>query len=195
MVAVFGLSIDVQAGGLGPWTFIGTAALVAGSLKLYDGSSRLNPAWWTILLVCVIVVLFFVTALPAFVRARFSTPTVGREGMVGELGTAEVAVDPDGVVLVRDARWRARTNRATPIGAGDVVRVISVEGVVLEVEPEAGGARDYRERGRRRRGRGEPESEVEAAVGGDAGSAPSPNGAGTGTGPGPGTGGSGPSGS
>ena len=43
-------------------------------------------------------------------------------------------------------RWRARTNRATPIAAGDPVRVVAVEGVVLEVEPEEGGARDHRER-------------------------------------------------
>jgi membrane-bound serine protease (ClpP class) len=47
---------------------------------------------------------------------------------------------------VRDALWRARTNRATPIAAGDSVRVVAVEGVLLEVEPEAGGARDYRKR-------------------------------------------------
>jgi membrane-bound serine protease (ClpP class) len=65
------------------------------------------------------------------------------------LGEAEADVDPDGVVRVREALWRARTNRATPIHAGDRVRVVSVEGVVLEVEPEAGGARDYRERRRR----------------------------------------------
>ena len=44
--------------------------------------------------------------------------------------------------------WRARTNRATPIHAGERVRVVSIEGVVLEVEPEAGGARDHRERRR-----------------------------------------------
>ena len=107
--------------------------------------------WWVILIVCVLLILFFLFALPSFIRSRFSTPTVGREGMVGELGTAEVPVDPDGVVLIRGARWRARTNRATPIQTGDSVRVIAVEGLVLEVEPESGGARDYRERGRRHR--------------------------------------------
>ncbi len=32
MLGIFGLAIDLQAGGLGPWTFIGGAALVAGSL-------------------------------------------------------------------------------------------------------------------------------------------------------------------
>ncbi|HZP28532.1 MAG TPA: NfeD family protein [Acidimicrobiia bacterium] len=149
VVAVFGLSIDVQAGGLGAWTIIGSACLVAGSLTLYGGVD-LNPAWWLILIVCIVIAGFFLFALPAFVRARFSTPTVGREGMIGELGTAEVPVDPDGVVMIRGARWRARTNRATPIGSGDSVRVVAVEGLVLEVEPEAGGARDYRDRARHR---------------------------------------------
>jgi membrane-bound serine protease (ClpP class) len=120
---------------------------------LYGGTD-LAPAWWLVLIVCVVIIGFFVFALPAFVRARFSTPTVGREGMIGELGTAEVPVDPDGVVMIRGARWRARTNRATPIGLGDPVRVVAVEGLVLEVEPEAGGAKDYRDRARRRSGNG-----------------------------------------
>ena len=31
------------------------------------------------------------------------------------------------------------------------MRVVAVQGVVLEVEPEAGGARDYRDRARKRR--------------------------------------------
>ena len=34
-----------------------------------------------------------------------------------------------------DALWRARTNRATPIAKGDRVRVVGVEGLVLQVEP------------------------------------------------------------
>jgi membrane-bound serine protease (ClpP class) len=42
--------------------------------------------------------------------------------------------------------WRARTNRATPITAGDEIRVVAVEGIVLEVEPREGGAKDYRDR-------------------------------------------------
>jgi membrane protein implicated in regulation of membrane protease activity len=39
------------------------------------------------------------------------------------------------VVLVRDAPWRARTSRVTPIAAGDPMRVVSISGLVLEVEP------------------------------------------------------------
>ena len=50
----------------------------------------------------------------------------------------------EGTVEVRGAPWRARTNRATPIRSGDAVRVVGIDGLLLEVEPEAGGARDYR---------------------------------------------------
>jgi membrane-bound serine protease (ClpP class) len=146
MFGMIGLSIDLQAGGLGPWTFIGGAALVAGSIWLYNGSSRLDPRWYVLVLVIGGTMLFMLSGMTAMVRSRFSTPTIGREELVGEMGTAEANVDPDGVVRVRDALWRARTNRATPIHAGDRVRVVSVEGIVLEVEPETGGARDYRPR-------------------------------------------------
>jgi membrane-bound serine protease (ClpP class) len=148
MLGMLGMSIDIQAGTLGPWTFIGAGALVAGSIWLYGGSSLLDPAWWVLAVVITCTVVFMIAAMPAMIRSRFSTPTVGREELVGEMGRAEADVDPDGVVRIRDALWRARTNRATPIHAGDVVRVVSIEGVVLEVEPESGGARDYRERRR-----------------------------------------------
>ena len=146
LVAIVGFAIDAQAGRTGAWSVIGSIALLVGSLFLYGGSSRLDVRWWVLLLTFAGVLLFMMAAVPAAIRARFSTPTVGREGMVGELGAAEVDVDPDGVVRVRDALWRARTNRATPIRAGDTIRVVEIDGLVLEVEPEAGGARDYRER-------------------------------------------------
>ena len=148
VLGVLGLAVDVQAGTLGPWTFIGGGALVAGSVWLFGGSSRLDPAWWVLTLVIGGTVVFMLSGMTAMVRSRFSTPTIGRDDLVGEMGLAEADVDPDGVVRVRDALWRARTNRATPIHAGERVRVVSIEGVVLEVEPETGGARDHRERRR-----------------------------------------------
>lgn len=140
--ALLGMSIDVQAGGRGPWTVIGAASLVAGSIWLYGGSSRLDVPWWVILLVVFLTVLFFLLGLPAAVRARFSTPTVGREGMLAKVGTAEVTIDPEGIALVDGARWRARVYRGTPIDAGDALRVVKVDGLVLEVEPVPGTGDD-----------------------------------------------------
>ena len=55
--------------------------------------------------------------------------------MIGALGVARDPVDPEGVVVIDGAPWRARTQRATPIAEGDPVRVTALEGLVLTVEP------------------------------------------------------------
>jgi membrane-bound serine protease (ClpP class) len=144
VVSMIAFAVDVQTGVPRFWTGAGMVLFVFGSLTLYDGVSM---SWVTLLVGIGGVALTFLTAMPAMVRTRFSTPTIGREWMIGEMGRAVTAISPDGTVQVRDALWRAYTNRATPIDELDRVRVIGIEGLVLEVEPEDGGARDHRERG------------------------------------------------
>ncbi|MFM8862067.1 MAG: NfeD family protein [Acidimicrobiia bacterium] len=142
-LAMFAFAVDVQTGVPRVWTGIGVVAFAVFSFTLYDGFSL---SWITLLVGIVGVMLAFIGGMPSMVRTRFSTPTIGREWMIGELGRAVTAVDPDGVVQIRDALWRATTNRATPIEELERVRVVSIDGLVLEVEPESGGARDYRDR-------------------------------------------------
>jgi len=139
-LAFFGFSVDVQAGAPRTWTGIGTVSLLVGSWRLF-GDGIVVP-WLTMLVLVVGVVLLMVSGLPSMVRSRFSTPTIGRESMIGEMGSARTAVDPEGTVVLRGGLWRARTNRATPIGEGDSIRVVSIDGLLLEVEPEEGGAKD-----------------------------------------------------
>ena len=134
-------AIDVQTGVPRFWTGVGTLLLVYGSLTLFDGASL---SWITLLAGIGGTLLAMIGGMPAMVRTRFSTPTIGRDWMIGETGTAVAAVSPDGVVTVRDAPWRAHTNRATPIEEGDEVRVVGIDGLVLEVEPLEGAAKDYR---------------------------------------------------
>ena len=147
-VALLGLAfvafaVDVQTGVPRFWTGVGTVALVVGSLTVFrDGP----PSWITLLAGIGGTLLAMLGGMPAMIRTRFSTPTIGRDWMIGETGTAVAAVDPDGVVTVRDAPWRAHTNRATPVAAGGAVRVVAIDGLVLEVEPVEGAARDYRDR-------------------------------------------------
>ncbi len=158
LLSAFAFAVDVQVGRPAVWSGIGTVTLIAGSLFLYTGASSLQVPWWLVVVMVASTLLFYLGGMPIAVRSRFSTPTVGRESLIGELGEAAVAIDPDGVVLIDGARWRARTNRATPIPAGSTIRVVEVLGLVLEVEPEEGGAKDYREM---RRGRvGDPEGEA-----------------------------------
>ena len=143
LFAMFGYGVDIQTGVPRVWTGIATVSFVLGSLVLYDG---LALSWITLLVAVVGMTLAMLAGMPTMVRTRFSTPTIGRDWMIGEMGEARTDVDPDGVVEIRHAPWRARTNRATPIRARERVRVVAIEGLVLEVEPETGGARDYRER-------------------------------------------------
>lgn len=145
VVAMVAFAIDVQTGVPRVWTGIGMVLFVLGSLWLYDG---VGMSWITLGVAFIGVALTFYSGIPSMVRTRFATPTIGREWMVGEMGRAVTAVAPDGVVQVRGAQWRATTNRATPIDELDAVRVVGIDGLVLEVEPEEGGARDYRERAR-----------------------------------------------
>jgi membrane-bound serine protease (ClpP class) len=145
LFAMFGYGVDIQAGVPRVWTGIATVSFMLGSLVLYDG---LSVSWITLLVAFVGMTLAMLAGMPTMVRTRFSTPTIGREWMIGEMGEARTDVNPDGVVEVRHAPWRARTNRATPIREHEPIRVVAIDGLVLEVEPEEGGARDYRERRR-----------------------------------------------
>jgi membrane-bound serine protease (ClpP class) len=142
--AVFGFAVDVQAGAPRAWTAIGAASMLYGSLFLFSDGMSVPLPW--IVGVFGLTAAFVLAGLPSLIRARFSSPTIGREGFIGEGGTAVGELAPEGVVEVRGATWRARTNRATPIPAGGAIRVIGIDGLVLDVEPEEGGAKDYRER-------------------------------------------------
>lgn len=139
-LSVFGFSVDVQAGAPRTWTGIGVVSLLIGSWRLFPGG--LHVPWLVIALVSVGTALFMLSGMTAMLRARFSTPTIGRESMIGEMGQATTGIDPEGMVDLRGGKWRARTNRATPITAGDRVRVVAIDGLLLEVEPETGGAKD-----------------------------------------------------
>ncbi len=134
LVAIIGFAIDVQTGVPRLWSGVGFVCLTAGSLLLYNG---LSLSWITVAVAVVGVTIAMVGGMPAMIRTRFSTPTIGREWILGEVGAAASRIAPDGIVLVRGAPWRARTNRATPIELNQEVRVVAIDGLLLEVEPHA----------------------------------------------------------
>ena len=148
VLAFAAYSIDVQVGIPRLWTGVGVVLVAIGSLVLYEPlpGTSMGVGWLTMLVGIGGTMLTFTVGMPSMTRTRFATPTIGREWMIGQAGVAVGAISPEGVVSVASARWRARTNRATPVEAGAAVRVVAIDGVTLEVEPETGGARDYRER-------------------------------------------------
>jgi membrane-bound serine protease (ClpP class) len=147
LLAMLAFAVDVQVGVPRFWTGIGIGLTIIGSWFLFDSlpGVSLRPSWITLITGVGGIMLTFIVGMPSMVRTRFATPTIGREWMIGATGVVVNRTDPDGVVEVNAAKWRARTNRATPLEPGDQVRVIAIDGVTLEIEPMEGAARDYRE--------------------------------------------------
>jgi membrane-bound serine protease (ClpP class) len=149
LVAAMGaFAIDVQVGIPRLWTGVGILFTIIGSFWLFEpvSGSSLRPNWLSLIAGIGGMMLAFIVGMPSMTRTRFATPTIGREWLIGSEGIAVSPVDPDGVVKIGDAQWRARTNRATPIKVGEPLRVAAIDGVTLEVEPLEGAAKDYRER-------------------------------------------------
>ena len=148
ILALLAFAVDVQVGVPRFWTGVGLVMFVVASFALYrpiDGSN-MRMSWITLVSGIAMMALAFIVGMPSMVRTRFATPTIGREWLIGTEGVAVSDVNPEGIVNVHDAQWRARTNRSTPITSGTSFRVAAIDGVTLEIEPLEGAARDYREK-------------------------------------------------
>jgi len=147
VLAVLGwalLTAAYQKGGVLVMTIIGALMLqVAGSFYV-DGSGQIDPRWYLVLPSVLAALFFFMLAMPTVQRARFSTRTIGRDGLIGETGIAVGEFDPDGVVEVNGARWRATAHREAGLAAGSEILVSGVDGMFLEVEPADGPAKTVR---------------------------------------------------
>jgi membrane-bound serine protease (ClpP class) len=129
---LFILEIYVTSQGL--LTIGGIVALIFGSLILFESDiPYLRVSWEVIMWAVVIVAGFVIFILTLGVRAQFRKRATGSEGMLGETGTANTDVNPDGgTVYVHGEFWNAASDKL--IKRGKKVRVAGVEGMTLKVE-------------------------------------------------------------
>jgi membrane-bound serine protease (ClpP class) len=129
------LTAAYQKGGVLALTIVGAVMLqISGSFFVF-GSGQIDPHWYLVLPSVLAALFFFLLAMPTVQRARFSTRTIGRDSLIGERGIAVGGFDPDGVVEVNGARWRATAHREAGLIAGSEILVSGVDGMFLEVEP------------------------------------------------------------
>jgi membrane-bound serine protease (ClpP class) len=133
------LTAAYQKGGILFLTILGAVMLQVAGTFYVDGSGQIDTRWYLVLPSVLAVLFFFLLAMPTVQRARFSTQTIGRDGLIGEPGVAVAEFDPDGVVEVRGARWRATAHREAGLSVGSEVVVSGVDGMFLEVEPVGPG--------------------------------------------------------
>ena len=119
--------------------FFGVAALIVGALA---GLGVGGPMWVQLLMFSVIAVvslLLFRSRLLKSMQVDPQAPEV--DSLVGEIGQLEGAIAPGqiGRIEVRGAAWTARNATSSEIPRGMRCRVVRVNGLMLEIEPE--GAR------------------------------------------------------
>ena len=116
---------------------LGVGALVGAGFAWRDAGHDLPVA--AIVIAGVILAGFVVFASRKALAAHRDQPVrTGYEELVGDLGEVREPLDPEGQVFIEGALWRARVaERESPVDLGNRVRVRSVDGLTLVVEPVA----------------------------------------------------------
>jgi membrane-bound serine protease (ClpP class) len=115
---------------------LGVAALVGAGFAWRDAGHDLPVA--AIVVGGVILAGFIVFASRKALAAHRDEPVrTGYEELVGAVGEVREPLDPEGQVFIQGALWQARATGEGTIAPGIRVRVKSVDGLTLEVEPVA----------------------------------------------------------
>jgi membrane-bound serine protease (ClpP class) len=116
----------------------GITAFVIGSIMLIDTDvPGYRIPWQLIAGVAAASAGFLLIIVNFALRARQRPVVSGREQMLG--ATGEVLADTDGGVFARihGEVWKVRAN--VPLGRGQMVKVVGIDGLVLDVEPASQG--------------------------------------------------------
>jgi membrane-bound serine protease (ClpP class) len=115
---------------------LGVGALVGAGFAWRDAGHDLPVA--AIVAGGVILAAFVVFASRKALAAHRSEPVrTGHEELIGSVGEVREPLDPEGQVFLQGALWRARSTDGERVELGNRVRVRSVDGLTLEVEPVA----------------------------------------------------------
>jgi membrane-bound serine protease (ClpP class) len=124
-IGLFILDIKIQSYGI--LSLGGIAAMVIGSIMLIDAPiPELKPSLKLIIPLAIGISLIFIFLVVLAVRAHVQKAATGREGLVGEIGTARTPLSPEGKVFVHGELWDAESEQDVERGAKvQVMEVLS----------------------------------------------------------------------
>jgi membrane-bound serine protease (ClpP class) len=108
-----------------PFTVVGIAALIVGSIYLFQAGLQVHPA--LIAAVVIIMSVIFIVVSNRVVRAQRLRITTGREDLIGRVAVVRAPLEPAGTVFVEGELWQAELDRGKA-QAGEEVTVAAIQG-------------------------------------------------------------------
>lgn len=134
IAGVFPFLVAVRKSQRNGYLVLSLAALTVGSVFLFrpaEGLIAINP--WLALVTTTLMLGFLWVSSHKALQAIRQPPTMDLGRLVGMIGVVHADIQRKGVVYINGEEWTARSS--SPIPAGQPVRVIARDGLVLVVEP------------------------------------------------------------
>ncbi|MBU0951631.1 MAG: nodulation protein NfeD [Elusimicrobia bacterium] len=129
-VDVFNPTVILTIGGL--------ISFVMGGLMLFDFQGKfISISVSLVLTVALASLLFFIFVVRAVVKVRKRKITTGKEGLIGDKGTAKnnfSGPDSKGMVFIQGELWSAQLVENSEVKEGDSIEVVDVVGNLLKIK-------------------------------------------------------------
>jgi membrane-bound serine protease (ClpP class) len=113
----------------------GVISLALGSFLLFDTPNSDLTIDRTIVYTAVATMAMLVLATGYLVfRSQKAKPTLGMDGLIGEVGEVRAKLSPSGKVFVHGEYWNAQTQTDGQIDVGDKVQIVGYDGMSLKVK-------------------------------------------------------------
>jgi|GEM_PF-1226956 len=132
-IVMFILELKITSYGM--LTLAGIISLILGSMMLMStGEPFIVFSGEAMIAVALISAVFLAFAVAKVIEAKKKKPSTGEEAIVGETGTVEDELNPEGMILVKGELWKARTKGDKKIEKGRKVKIVGARNLVLSVE-------------------------------------------------------------
>ena len=130
--------LDIKAPTHGALTVVGAVSFVAGSLILFNSTAL--PGFPTVSVPLVVgtgilIAAFFFAIVSFALRAQRLPVRMGKQRLLGRIGTVKTDLTPLGQINVGGENWGAELveDEKPPVTAGERVEVVNVEGLHIKV--------------------------------------------------------------
>jgi membrane-bound serine protease (ClpP class) len=136
VLLAFGLmAVDLFFPSHGLATLLGLVLLIVSAMTMFDQlqAPGVAIAIWAVILVAMLVTAFAAAGIFLALRMRKTPVKTGQEGLIGRLAEVRRRLEPEGMVFVDGALWRA-VSEDGDVEPGEYVRVTGVYELRLTVQ-------------------------------------------------------------